>query len=180
MNFDTFHKIATGSHLYQFYKSKEDLFGAVIPFFASGLRKGQACLWLVSEKMGIENARRALISSLGDFSEFERLGQVEILSAEEWYLSNDGHFNAEQALENAETFIQEKLRFGFQGIRGTGDPSVVPRSEWDLIEDYECQAHKLVKNAPVIAMCAYPIFECNLQQTEMILNVHDHVMMGYF
>src|SRR3989304_1330463 len=38
-----------GTHICQFYESKDDLLDVLVPWFVEGLRGGELCVWIVSE-----------------------------------------------------------------------------------------------------------------------------------
>ena len=43
-----FGDIPWGSHLCQFYETKDDLAEILVPYFAEGLRNNEACVWVMS------------------------------------------------------------------------------------------------------------------------------------
>ena len=49
-----------GTHLCHFYEAKEDLLDTLIPYFQKGLENNEFCVWVVSDPLGVEEARSAL------------------------------------------------------------------------------------------------------------------------
>ncbi|MBI3307646.1 MAG: MEDS domain-containing protein [Candidatus Omnitrophica bacterium] len=179
-DFDFLHQVSPGRHFYQFFKRSEDYFRVAIPYFLSGLKKGEACLWLISSRMGNCGEIRKVFSSLvSDFDGLCQSGQLQILLAEEWYLT-DGHFDEARALENASQYLQKIKSEGYAAIRGAGDAWAVPQRDWPGLMKYEKKVSALIHTENVTALCAYPILECTPTETRSILNCHDDVLVGHF
>ncbi|MDP3921692.1 MAG: MEDS domain-containing protein [Candidatus Omnitrophota bacterium] len=179
VNFDELHNIAPGKHMYQFYRNAEDYMRVMIPYFQSGLHKGEACLWIVSEKIGIEHARVTAEAEIERYLFYVACGQFQIVSAEEWYFT-EGRMDEEKSLLNAQRQIERIQKQGYHRLRGAGDMGTLSRENWPRAHDYEHKIAEMVKGQPVIALCAYPILECTITDTKNILEEHDGVLMGHF
>lgn len=177
-DFDKLHNVKPGRHLYQFYKSDEDYLDVLIPFFKAGLDKGEACLWLVSEKKNLIALHKAAEKQIPDFLHYVASGQMLIASAEKWYLKN-GRFDHEQALKNAGDYIAESIKNGYISIRGSGDGAAIPHEDWELLPPYEDAITEVLRAQPVTALCAYPILDCALKETKMVIEHHDDVLVGH-
>ncbi len=57
---DIIGKIPWGTHFCQFYKTKEDLIDVLVPYFKSGLENNEFCMWVTSEPLSAEEAKRSL------------------------------------------------------------------------------------------------------------------------
>ena len=174
-NFDSLHNISLGKHLYQFYKNSEDFFHVTIPFFEAGLKKNQVCLWLVSDRIGVDIAKATAEAMIFDCDQYFSAGQFQIQRAEDWYLSN-GQFDEAKAIQNAENHVGQ-LKNG-QILRGAGDGGCFQRKDWPEVFAYEKKMDIWVKTKPVIGLCAYPILECTPSQTKQILECHEDVLIG--
>src|ERR1022692_5305056 len=66
-----------GMHGCLFYETKQDLLDTLVPFFKTGLEHGEACLWIVSEPLTLEEAGQALRQAVPelDRSEERRVGK---------------------------------------------------------------------------------------------------------
>ncbi len=177
-NFDSMHNVFPGRHLYQFYKTHDDYLQILMPFFAAGLEKGDACLWLASEKIGIEKIENLFREKYPEFSMLVKSPQFQITSAEDWYLIN-GRFSEEHATQNAQRYVKFIQNQGFKRLRGAGDAGVIPREDWGSLEAYEKNIDLFVKSMPVIGLCAYPILDCSLKETRMVIDCHDDVLVGH-
>ena len=175
--FDITHNVAPGAHLYQFYKSPEDLVRFIIPYLKSGLEQGDACMWLTDEKDS-ELIRANVIENLPDFACLLGTPQFQIKSAQAWYLK-DGIFDEEQSVKNAIEHMEMIQTLGFKRLRGGGDVGAIPRADWNRVESYEKRIHGLIKGAQIVALCAYPILECALRETRMVIDCHDDVLVGH-
>lgn len=170
--------MAAGRHFYQFYRGREDLFRVAIPFLRVGLANREACLWIVSRSVGILPAVEAFQRDY-DVSRFIQTGQLLILPAERWYLDR-GRFSARKVLERMEKFIEEKKRYGFTAFRGVGDTGWVELCDWFELQAYEEKIHERFRTLKMVAICAYPIQNCSLTQTQDVLNHHHSVFLTKF
>src|SRR3989337_3923694 len=75
-----------GTHLCQFYETKEDLIDVLVPYFAEGLRNNEFCMWITSPPLEVEEAKAALEKAVPDLDMYLQKGQIEILSYKDWYL----------------------------------------------------------------------------------------------
>jgi hypothetical protein len=178
-DFDSLHNISAGKHFYQFYKGPEDYLHAMVSYFQTGLEKGQACFWLVSARIGIPKVHEFVESLIPQAKSYLSTGQLQILSAETWYLTQ-GTFDEEKAMSNALQALETIQKKGFSVLRGSGDAGAIPRSDWKRVFSYEKNISRWIKSQPVIALCAYPIFECSLTETQAVLDRHDDVLIGRF
>ena len=150
----------------------------MVPYFQAGLRKKEACLWLVSQRNGLDFCRVTVQNLIPGFSRYESSGQFKMLSAEDWYLSHEA-FDQGKAFRNAQDHADEFRKLGFQHIRVAGDiGGAIPRKDWPEVEDYERRISVWIKPEPVVALCAYPILECTPSQTKGILDSHEDVLIG--
>ena len=177
--FDLLHHISPGRHYYQFYKHTDDYLRAMIAYFQAGLEAGDACLWLVSERIGILEAREAAENTITGFPSYEEQGQFQILSAEDWYL-HAGCFDEAQSFMNAARYVEEIQKQGFRKLRASGDAGAVPRRDWQRFGMYEKNVDSVIKASPFVALCTYPILELSLKETKMVLDCHDDVLINHF
>jgi hypothetical protein len=177
IDFDTTHNISVGKHFYQFYKSVEDFFQVMIPFFQAGLERGEAGLWIVSEKIGLDNARETASALLSNFNARLETGAFKLVRAEGWYL-REGSFSEIQATINLKKHFEMIDARGFMGLRAAGDTAVIPASDRKAFNHYESNISGWLRNQSIVALCAYPILECTPSQTREILQFHDDVLVG--
>ena len=176
--FDLQHTIEPGRHFYQFYKGLDDYMEVMVLYFKAGLEKGQACLWIVSEKKDLNKVSSMAKTLIPDAEKYLNSGQFQIRSGEEWYLK-DGHFDEDQAVQNVTQYVQEMTEKGYGIVRGSGDAASIPRSDWQLVQHYEKNMGPWIKDNPIIGLCAYPILDCSLTETKSVLECHDDVLVHH-
>ena len=52
--------VSWGTHICQFYQTKEDLTDILVPYFKAGLENNEFCLWVTSQPLEVEDAKEAL------------------------------------------------------------------------------------------------------------------------
>ena len=57
-------EIPWGTHLCQFYETKQDLIDILVPYFAEGLGSNEFCMWVTSPPFEVKEARKALKESV--------------------------------------------------------------------------------------------------------------------
>lgn len=171
MDFDTVHRIKVGGHYYQFYKTLDDYLQISLSFLYAGLKKGNACLWLVNDELGIERAEKEFLSVYPDATGYLVSHQLQIKSAQSWYLKR-GCFDIDQSLENAKIFLEACSRRDFVCVRGIGDVGAIPDEDWMSLHDYEEKLHGMIADVPLIAVCAYPIHRCSIADTKHVIESH--------
>jgi signal transduction histidine kinase len=106
-------ELAWGSYSCHFYASVEDLVDVLLPFFAAGVRNGEACLWLTNEPLSATAARERLRTVIADLDERQRRGQIEIVDLEEWF-HRTGPIDATDAwIKRAQLAVEN----GYRGLR---------------------------------------------------------------
>ena len=151
--------IPWGTHLCQFYETKHDLSDILVPYFAEGLRSNEACIWITSEPLEVEEATAALEKAVPDIDRFIKSGQLPILSYTEWYFK-DGMFDSDSVLQGWIEREQEALSRGFEGLRLTGNTFWIERSLWNQFTDYEEAINNVLGAHRIIAVCTYSLRNC--------------------
>jgi hypothetical protein len=104
--------IPWGTHLCQFYASKEDLTDILVPYFKAGLENNEFCMWVTSEPLSSEEAKNALTTEVNNLDEYIAKGQIEILDYSCWYTKSGG-FNAKEVLQGWVEKEKQALAAGF-------------------------------------------------------------------
>ena len=169
----TFSSTSLGKHFYQFYRGREDLFRVAIPFLKLGLESQEACLWVVSNSVGIAEAI-AVFQRRFDLSPFLERKQLLIIPAERWYLDR-GRFSERAALKRMKKFLEERRLKGFSAFRGVSDVGWLEARDWPKFQAFERKIHDWMQVLKMTAICAYPIQHCSLTQSQDVLNHHHSV-----
>ncbi len=176
-DFDALHGIKPGLHFYQFYKSFEDYSVVLSAYFHAGLTKGDTCLWLISKKIGVLRMLGMAAENIPEFDRYLESGQLEVHPAEDWYLDHS-QFSEERSMTNASNFVARAEARGSKAIRAAGDAGAIPQCDWNLLEIYERKISDFIREKRVLALCAYPILDCTLKETRMVIDCHDHVLIA--
>jgi PAS domain S-box-containing protein len=161
-----------GTHLCQFYESKEDLIDILVPYFSEGLRSNEFCMWVTSPPLEMEEARTALRKAVPDLEEYVRKGQIEIISYDDWYLLG-GKFDANRVLHGWVEKENAALKRGFEGLRLTGNTFWIERDLWKSFVDYEEAVNAVIGEHRMIAVCTYCLTKCT--GTDVLDVVRNHV-----
>jgi hypothetical protein len=108
-----------GTHLCQFYKTKDDLIDILVPYFKTGLQNNEFCMWITSEPLRVDEAKRALKKVLKNLDFYIKKGQIEILDSTEWY-TKSGKFDADEVLAGWVKKEERAKKKGFDGHSITG------------------------------------------------------------
>lgn len=130
-----------GTHFCCFYETKQDLLDTLVAYFKAGLEQNEFCLWVVSQALTLEEARRALGRAVPDLDRRLAKGALEIHSHEEWYL-RDGQCDSERVLQSWREKINQALVNGYAGLRASGDAGC-QSDDWVLYREYEKQVDAL-------------------------------------
>ncbi len=164
--------IPWGTHLCQFYETKQDLIDILVPYFTEGLRSNEFCMWITSPPLEVAEATAALRKAVPDLDRYFESGQLEIISYKNWYLL-DGQFSSNRVLQgwvNKETYALEK---GFEGLRLSGNTFWIQRELWRSFIDYEAAVNAVIGKYRMIALCTYCLSVCS--GTDVIDVVSNHI-----
>jgi len=121
-----------GTHLCQFYESKQDLVDVLGPYFRAGLENNEFCMWITSEPLAAEEAEAAAREVIPGFDRYLQRGQIEILSYSDWYLKG-GVFDAQRVLDGWAEKLSAAQARGFAGLRLTGNTFWLERASWEVL-----------------------------------------------
>ena len=161
-----------GTHLCQFYESKQDLIDILVPYFAEGLRSNEFCIWITSRPLQVEEAKNVLKKSVPNLDEYFKKGQIEILSYEDWYLLG-GKFDPERVLLGWVEKEKEALKRGFKGLRLSGNTFWIERDLWKRFVDYEEAVNAVIEQHNMLALCTYCLKNCS--GTDVMDVVRNHI-----
>ena len=168
---DAIGDIPWGTHFCQFYQTKEDLIEIFIPYFKAGLENNELCLWITSEPLGIEEAKKFLKKAVPDIEIYLEKGQIEIIPETFFYLEN-GAFDSSRALNKGTERFNRAIDNGYCGLRSGGNISWLKKADWDNFTGYEEKIDSAIGNCKIISMCAYSLDNCNA--TDIIDVVANH------
>lgn len=151
-------QVPWGTHVCHFYENSSEALEVAVPFVSSGLRLGEACIWVCSSREDVVSACHALESVVPDLADRLERGQIHIVSYDEWYVDGSGRFDSDRVLRQWHERLRSAVSQGFRGLRAVGDASWLDESRWPLFSVYEARLYGAVGHDPLIALCMYPRF----------------------
>ncbi len=164
--------IPWGTHLCQFYESKQDLIDILVPYFAEGLNSNEFCMWVTSPPLEVKEAKQALAKAVSNIDDYLRKGQLEVMSYNDWYLQS-GKFDADRVLQGWVDKEKKALESGFEGLRLSGNTFWVERSLWQNFASYEKTVNSIIGKHKMLALCTYRLSNCS--GTDVVDVVRNHV-----
>ena len=160
-----------GSHFCHFYETKQDLLDTLVPYFKAGLESNEFCVWVVTDPLTEEEARRALRKAIPDFDEHLLKENLEILDALEWYLT-ENVFNLEQVMSAWDKKLEQALARGYDGMRVSGDTFWLRENDWRDFCAYEKQLNDSITDRRMTLLCTYPLTKSGAAEILDVVEVH--------
>jgi signal transduction histidine kinase len=164
------------THFCQFYQTKEDLLDILVPYFKAGLENNEFCMWITSEPLSADEARRALDNALPAFSSYLKKGQIEILPHTDWYLK-DGYFDSKRVLQGWVNRLHSGLKSKFAGLRLTGNTFWLEKKDWKTFSDYEAEINSVIGKYKILALCTYSLDKCNSLEVIDVIRNHEFALI---
>ncbi|HYC54173.1 MAG TPA: MEDS domain-containing protein [Candidatus Binatia bacterium] len=147
-------QVPYGLHACQLYSDAQQLVAALVPFFSTGLKRNELCLWTVSDRMCAEKAHQALTKEWPDSSREILTGRLRILD----YARFDGDAGMNGS-EMVQVWLDEERRAllgGYEGLRIAGEvPNLSDGKQWGAFMDYERQVTAAFADRRIVSLCNY-------------------------
>jgi signal transduction histidine kinase len=167
-----------GTHVCQFYHTKEDLIDILVPYFKAGLESHELCVWITSEPLCAQEAEEALAKSVSGLEEHIRSGQIKIISAGEWYLK-EGAFDPRRVLKGWINKHNKALDNSYEGIRITGNMLWLEKRLWKDFMDYEKELNEIIRQYRIIALCSYCLGDREISEVIQVSNNHQFSLIKH-
>ncbi|MBI2315156.1 MEDS domain-containing protein [Candidatus Daviesbacteria bacterium] len=165
--------VSWGTHFCQFYQTKTDLIGTLVPYFRAGLDNNEFCVWVTSDFLNTEEAIAALQKGIPNFSKYLKKKQIEIFPHTQWYLKG-GKFEMKQVLRDWVNKHDQALKKGFAGTRVSGNPFWIDnKKDWDDFAKYEAEINKVIDNYKLLVLCTYSLDKCNSSEIIDVVSNHE-------
>jgi len=165
-----------GTHFCQFYQTKEDLLDILVPYFKAGLENNEFCMWVTSEPLSEEEAKREMRKAVPNFDQHLRSGQIEIVPHTDWYLK-DGIFNLQKVLDAWTDKLNSALAKGYDGIRVTGNTAWLEKRDWRNFADYEEEINNVIGKYKMMAICSYSLDKCGASELMDVVKNHQFALI---
>jgi PAS domain S-box-containing protein len=169
-------RVPWGTHFCQFYETRGDLRGILVPYFKAGLKNNEFCMWVCSEPLGAPEAKQALGKAVPDLARRIRKGQIEILPYTDWYLKG-GKFSPRRVLKGWLDKLEKALAKGYDGLRLSGDTFWLEDKDWNAFADYENEVNTIISRYPMMALCTYPLGKCRVEEVLDVLDSHQRALV---
>jgi hypothetical protein len=165
-----------GSHFCQFYQTKKDVLEVLVPYFNAGLENNELCVWVTSDFVTTEDARKAMEKRVPDFSTYLANRQIEIFPYTEWYLKG-GHFDLKRTLNMWMAKHNEALSSGFAGLRVSGNPYWIDnKKDWDDFACYEAEINNIIGGKKMLVLCTYSLKKCGVPEIMDVVKNHEFAL----
>ncbi len=163
--------VSWGTHLCQFYQTKEDLIDILIPYFKAGLEDNELCIWSTSEPLNEREAEEVFKKAVPDFNKYFESRQIEILPHERLLLKN-GIFSPKSVLDTWTDKHNQALSRGYDGLRISVNTAWLEKRDWKNFIDYERKINKIIGKYGIIAICSYPFDKCGASEVIDVISCH--------
>jgi hypothetical protein len=164
-------RIPYGIHMCHFYREREDLVAALVPFFVAGLSNRERCIWITAEPLVAADARGELEKAGLNVEAAIRSGSLTIMDYSEFYLKAAGM----KSTQVAELWLAEEdhaLSQGYNGLRITGNASFVSPETWPDFMDYEEVVHRAFQGTRIVSLCSYDVRRCGATDVLDVVRRH--------
>ncbi|MDD3246791.1 MAG: MEDS domain-containing protein [Methanosarcina sp.] len=159
-----------GTHLCQFYQTKQDLMDMLVPYFKAGLEDNEFCLWITSQPPYVEEAKEALRNSVPGIDVYLEKGQIEIIPYAHWLLEED-IFDLERLLNGWVEKLNEALANGYDGLRLTVNIPWLENENWNGFVKLEEKMDNVIENCQIMALCTYFLDRCSaIEIIDIVVN----------
>ncbi len=165
-----------GTHFCLFYQSKEDLLDILVPYFKAGLENNEFCMWVTSEPLNVEEAKKSLKRVVDNLDDYIESGQIEILDYSQWY-TKSGMFEAEKVLQGWLEKYDKAVKRGFDGLRLTGNTFWLKKRDWKDFVDYETVVDSVIRKYRILAICTYSLGRCRASDIMDVVSNHQFALI---
>ncbi len=164
-----------GTHLCQFYQTKQDLIDIAVPYLRAGLENNEFCLWVASDPLDPQGAFEAMASAWPNCEQYVERGQMRFLSHSQWYLK-EGSFDPRRMVETSVDIVNRALKSEYEGMRISSNMSWIEKREWRTLTEFEENLGKLDDATPLLAMCSYHLDKCGAAEVIDVIRNHGAVI----
>ncbi|WP_440945965.1 PAS domain S-box protein [Methanosarcina sp. T3] len=165
-----------GTHFCQFYHTEEDLMDILVPYFKAGLENNELCVWIISQPLEVEEAKKDLRRAIPDFDVYLEKGQIEIIPYTHGYLK-EGIFDPDRVVNSWVEKIDQALARGYDGLRAAGDNHWLEKEGWNGFVDYENKVDAIIDKHHVIALCPYYLDMCSTAEIVDVVSNHQFALI---
>jgi DNA-binding CsgD family transcriptional regulator len=146
-----------GAHLCVFFETKADLLDTAATYFAAGLASNEFCVWVVSDPITEEDAKKLLRHKIPDFDKHLAHGRIEILNKITGRWSDKLNAALARGYEGMRVSGNARL-FGLHGsIHTPLDRFWFESKHWEEFFEYEHELDRSLTGQKMIVLCTYSL-----------------------
>jgi PAS domain S-box-containing protein len=164
-------RIPFGMHACHFYRNRDELVDALVPYFVAGLKGNERCLWVTASPLPAREAVEALRRAWHGVDDAIQAGALRVLDFDQWYASSSqlkGRDVAQLWLEEEERALAE----GYNGLRITGNTSFLKPDQLSAFMAYEQSVTARFNGRRIVALCSYALEQFDAQTREVMQAHH--------
>ena len=165
-----------GTHICQFYRTKEDLLDTLIPYFKAGVENNEFCLWVISQPLEVEGVKESLRRAIPDLNTYLEKGQIEIIPYTDWF-TTEGVFDSKKVSKTRVEKLNRALDSGYDGMRLSGNTSWLEKESWNSFIEFKEQTDKSMGNYQLINLCTYPLDRHNAAEIIDVVVNHQFALI---
>jgi len=166
-------QIPYGVHMCCFYKTREELVAALVPFFLAGLRANERCVWITAEPFPAVDAIVELEKAGMDARAQIERGALVVRDFSDWY----AEAGALKGSDVVDLWLAEEARTlaaGYTGMRITGNVTFLQGGEdWSVFMEYEALVNRAFAGRRIVTLCTYWLEQCGPTEMMEVLQRHN-------
>jgi hypothetical protein len=163
--------IPFGVHMCNFYRTREDLAAALVPYFAAGLRNNERCIWITAEPLDAAAACAALHAAGFDVDTAVLRGALVVRDYSDWY-AEAGKLKGSEVINLWLAEEERALAAGYRGLRITGNVTFLRPQDWALFMDYEALIDQAFRSRRIVTLCTYHLESCGATEVYDVMRRH--------
>jgi len=165
------HQIPYGLHMCSFYRSREELAAALVPYFLAGLRSHERCLWITAEPLPAADALAELRRAGFNPDAYLESSALVVRDYSNWYTAG----TTLRGADVVKLWLEEERRAlaaGYQGLRITGNVTFLQPHDWPLFMEYEDAVQRTFHGRRILTLCTYDLSRCNAAELLDVMRRH--------
>jgi PAS domain S-box-containing protein len=147
-----------GTHLCQLYETKKDLIEILVPYFKTGLRSNEYCLWVTSSSQEVTEANAVLRKAISRFNYYVKKGKMSIINYNDTF---QPPFETQAIISEILTQEKTAIEHCFSGLRFAATGLALPPELWAGAIEFETVLNKTLPSHRILGLCGFSIPECS-------------------
>ena len=161
-----------GVHMCNFYKTRDELIDALVPFFAAGLRANERCLWITAAPLHAREAIDELARAHPGVADAIAKGALTVRDYADWY-AEAGMLKGNEVVELWLAEERRALAEGYSGLRITGNVTFLRSEDWNLFMEYEEMVTRAFQGHRIVTLCTYHLESCGASEVLDVVRRHN-------